>query len=183
MSRMYLQPPSLIAGAQDYVSNATLPTAALPVQFQVLLSGTTYSASVTLPAPYQITSPTTSTVVPLSAPTLSVQLTATSLQAIDLTNGITLDCTDSNGNTGTGTSAGTLVAGSLSSTASGSSYSLDLGPSLNTLNFSTTYARGTITSCTGTLSLTMQSTGQGDSRMASTQIIGQQIRKASFTIR
>ena len=75
-----------------------------------------------------------------------------------------------------------IAPGSGTSTKN-TSYALDLGALIDTLIFSGNFPRGTLASCSASLTLIQQDLGQGDSRLLNTQVLGQQIRTVKFTMR
>ena len=170
---------TLFAGAAPYESDVNSTEAASPVQFQFIRGGTTYSSTVTLAPSFVIANPAPNSTQSLSNPVMAIRLNAaftTPAQAV------TLNCTDTNGNTGS-ISANLSVQGTPTMDSAGTSYTVDLSAALNAIVFSTSHARGAISSCDGTLSVTLQTTGQVAAGLTQGQILAQRSRSLPFSMR
>jgi hypothetical protein len=171
---------TLVTGATPYLSELAPSPGAEPMQFHFVRSAATHISSVELPAPFQIVSPALGATMALGARTLSVRLTSAVAATL---NSATFNCSDVNGNTAAGTPSLNVVADSLTSDASGVTYSLAVGEAIDELTFSTTYPRGAVASCDIELQLIAQAQGQADPQFKDAQIFAQQIRSVSITAR
>jgi len=172
---------ALVRGASPYLSDVDPPAAATQMQFQ-FVRGTTasYAATVVLPAPFQITSPSAGQTLPVTTRSLPVRLTSPFTTPH---NSAAVECTDVNGNKGSGTASLSLVSGSLTADATSVSYSLALGDAIDAVEFSTDHPRGAVQSCDVELTVTYQNDGQATAGFASTQVFAQQVRKVSIALR
>jgi hypothetical protein len=171
---------TLIAGATPYLSEVNTAAGASPLNFEFVRNTTVLASTVELPAPFQIASPADGATLALTARILPVRLSGAATATV---NGVTLNCTDVNGNTATGTSQLSPQAGSVVRDASGIGYTLDIGSAIDRLTFSSTFPRGAVARCDVALKLIMEAQGQADARFASPQIYAQQIRSASVALR
>lgn len=171
---------TLVAGATPYLSEVNPDAGAAPMQFEFVRGATIYTSSVQLPNPYQITNPSNGVTVAITTRTLPVALSSASPATA---HGASFSCVDVNGNTATGGSDLSMVAGSLTSASSGVSYTLDIGAAVDRLSFSTTNPRGSVARCDVVLKLTMQNQGQADPRFGSAQVFSQQLRSVTIAMR
>jgi hypothetical protein len=171
---------TLFLGAVPYVSEVTPSAAPMPVQFQFVRGAVVYASSVTLPAPYQIAAPTAGTTLPITTRSVAIRLTPSGAAT---SHSASMNCIDVNGNTASGGLPLSAVPGSQIVDANGTTYSLDLGPAIDGLTFTTTYPRGAVASCDVVMTVTKEAAGQPDGRFASPQIFAQQIRSVGLALR
>ncbi|TCO97694.1 hypothetical protein [Rubrivivax gelatinosus] len=171
---------TLITGAKPYVSKIDPPSAATPLRFEFVRGTTTLVSSVELPAPFKILSPASRSTLPLAQRTLPIRLSATEVGWSHYTS---IDCTDVNGNKGSGTPGLDVVAGSFTRDSSGVSYSLDLGAAIDGLSYSTVHPRGAVARCDVDLQVVVLRQGLTDPAFASAQVYGKQARSISIALR
>ncbi|MBV8380930.1 MAG: hypothetical protein JO369_09245 [Paucibacter sp.] len=169
----------VVAGASPYESDVNATQAANPVQFQFIRSSTTYTSTVSLAPVFAISAPTAGSTLPIGNTVISIALSSA---AITPTQSVALNCTDVNGNTAS-TNVNAAIQGTPTLGNGGMSYSIDLGPALNSLQFTTTYPRGAIASCAASLTVMLQTSGQTATGLTQAQIVGQRSRTVAFTMR
>lgn len=172
---------TLLTGAKPYLSEVDPPSAATQMQFQLVRGTTaTYVATVDLPAPFRITSPASGLRLPVTTRSLPVQLTSPVTTPHNIGR---IECTDVNGNKGSGSENLSMVSGSLTADATSVSYSLALDDVIDAVEFSTDHPRGAVERCDLELEVVYQNDGLPDPGFASTLIYAQQIRKVKIALR
>lgn len=171
---------TLITGAKPYVSKIDPSSGVTPLRFEFVRGTTTEVSTVELPAPFDILSPASRTTLPITQRTLPIRLSAAEVGSSHYAS---IDCTDVNGNKGSGSPGLGVVSGSLASDASGVSYSLDLGKAIDGLSFSSTYPRGAVARCDVKLQVVVQRVGQADPAFASAEVYAKQARSVSIALR
>ena len=166
-----------LTGPLPYGSDLSQAQAAQAVQFQFVRGSTVYTSTVTAPASFSISAPTSNAALAISTRALEVRLTSATPATISVQ---ATNCTDTNGNTATSSAQALSVT---PSTSVPGSYAVDLGAYLDGLSFSTTYPRGLLSQCNLTLMAFMQADGQPAPGFASTVVLAQQLRRVSVTLR
>jgi hypothetical protein len=169
----------LIAGAKPYLSEVTpVPAGSAAYEFRFVRNGAVMAAPVTLPAPFVITQPVANAVLEVSAPTLVVQVSTPGTYSFSGD----FSCTDVNGNTATSDTV-MNVLGAPQNVNGGVAYTLDLASTINGLQFTSTYPRGSISSCSVTLHAQSQIDGTPSAAFASgSRVFAQQIRSTGFKL-
>lgn len=162
----------------DFPSN---PTDAVTGQFELRrASGQVYTSTVTLPAPFRITSPADNTVVSRASDAVALQLDSAQPDATWTVENA--NCTDTTGMHWTHAGGSTA---SLFSTADGRSVVFHAADYISTLQFTTdTGATPVLTNCVLKLQATLTNGGTlANGFMPASSISGIQLRTLSLTVR